>query len=305
LQRIGSTRMGQHNLPSIEMLRGRFSIHVVVFALITGFGSEATAQSMTFRNTDTGATGTIQKWTVPACVASITIEAWGAQGGEGSSGPGGLGAYMKGLFSVKPGDALKVLVGQSGTQCSAEGGGGGGTFVTDGSNNPLIIAGGGGGSAPDGVGTGGSSGPCGLNGNGGGATGGCAGNGGGSEADASSGGGLLTNGGNSRKTEYECSQATGGGKSFLNEGSGGTGNCSKCSGSGAIGGFGGGGATDGFTIGGGGGGEYSGGGGGANNPNHGGGGGGSYNIGTEQSNRGGVQAGHGKVVISFSARCST
>ena len=72
-----------------------------------------------------------------------TIEAWVAQGGDGGAGIRGRGAYMKGTFSVKPGQELKILVGQAGNQCSEEGGGGGGTFVTTMDNS----TGGGGGGA--------------------------------------------------------------------------------------------------------------------------------------------------------------
>lgn len=251
------------------------------------------AQSITFNNTSTGPFGTIQTWTVPPCLDSITIEAWGAQGGNGTIGSGGLGARMKGTFYVTPGQVLKILVGQAGTQCGVEGGGGGGTFVTDNSNNPLIIAGGGGGSSPNSLGTGGTTGSCGLDGMAGGAAGGCAGSGGGAGADASSGGGLLTDGQNSGN--YPCTSPTGAGKSFINGGDGGTSTC--CGPPGPDGGFGGGGSTHGGSIGGGGGGGYSGGGGGANG-NDGGGGGGSYNGGTNQSNSSNVRAGHGEVIIT-------
>src|SRR6218665_3233039 len=93
-------------------------------------------------------TGTIENWTVPAGVTSITIEAKGAEGGYNTSSTttAGLGASMKGDFTVVPGSTLKILVGQQPTN-TAGNGGGGGTFVTDTSNNPLIVAGGGGGSS--------------------------------------------------------------------------------------------------------------------------------------------------------------
>ena len=260
------------------------------------------AQSVTFNNTNTGATGTIQTWTVPPCVTTVTIEAWGAQGGGGNAGPGGLGARMKGDFSVTPGQVLRILVGQMGTQCGTEGGGGGGTFVTDNSNTPLIIAGGGGGSARGSVGLGGTTNTCGLDGQDPGAgfsTGGCAGNGGGVTSGCASGGGLLTNGG-SNGSSSPCTSAPGGGMSFVNGGNGGTANCSFCNGVNADGGFGGGGATFGAADRGGGGG-YSGGGAGAgsNGTEGGGGGGGSYNNGTNQSNASAEHEGHGLVQITW------
>lgn len=260
-----------------------------------GAWSEVSAQTITFNNTSTGPFGTIQTWTVPACNTSITIEVWGAQGGGGNTGPGGLGAYMKGTFSVTPGQTLKILVGQEGTQCSAEGGGGGGTFVTDMANNPLIIAGGGGGSSATSVGLGAVTGSCGLDGLAGGGAGGCAGNGGSGGSSSSSGGGLLTDGANDGN--YPCTAVNGKGIAFINGGNGGYG---TCCGAGANGGFGGGGGTHGQIIGGGGGGGYSGGGGGANG-NDGGGGGGSYNAGTNQSNSDSINAGHGLVVITLSS----
>ena len=48
--------------------------------------------------------GSIETFTVPEGVTSITIEAWGAQGG-GSNG--GKGARMKGDFTVTPGPELR------------------------------------------------------------------------------------------------------------------------------------------------------------------------------------------------------
>src|ERR1051326_5982304 len=92
--------------------------------------------------------GSIVNWTVPAGVTSVTIDAYGAQGGTNLWGyAGGLGARAKGTISVTPGQVLKILVGgQGGGGGSAyTGGGGGGSFVTDASNTPKIIAGGGGG----------------------------------------------------------------------------------------------------------------------------------------------------------------
>ena len=99
-----------------------------------------------FANTSTGATGTIQTWTVPT-TGTYTIDAYGAQGGSGTTYTGGLGARIKGDVALTAGAVLKILVGQQGgTNASYKaGGGGGGTFVTTSTNTPLIIAGGGGG----------------------------------------------------------------------------------------------------------------------------------------------------------------
>ena len=86
----------------------------------------------------------IQEWTVPT-TGTYTIECWGAQGGY----DGGLGARMKGDFSLTIGDVIKIIVGQKGiskTSSSSSGRGGGtsgnggyngrqgGSFVSSGFN---------------------------------------------------------------------------------------------------------------------------------------------------------------------------
>ena len=94
-------------------------------------------------------TGTIETYTVPIGVSSISIQAYGAQGGNYN---GGLGAGMYGEFAVVPGQVLNIVAGQQGivNNCGgpdAYGGGGGGSFVWDPTDDalPLIAAGGGGG----------------------------------------------------------------------------------------------------------------------------------------------------------------
>ncbi len=160
--------------------------------------------TVTLKATSIGTTGNIQYWTVPAGISQITIDAYGAQGGNYT----GKGARMKGTFSVTPGQTLKILVGQKGLDASY-GGGGGGTFVTDLTNNPLIVAGGG--SANPALITNDGT----TNGGGGGCAGG--------------GGGFTGNGGDG---------ASGGGNSFVNGGFGGNGN------NGGAGGYGGGGGGE-------------------------------------------------------------
>jgi len=110
--------------------------------------------TVTFSASGTGATGTLQSWTVPAGVTRVTVEAWGAQGGSGaiygtSVGAGGRGAYVRGTLTVTPGSVLDILVGQAGGSSGGphgnENGGGGGSFVVERTGDlPLIIAGGGG-----------------------------------------------------------------------------------------------------------------------------------------------------------------
>ena len=257
---------------------------VLAVLLTSAFVNAQVTQTFTY-------TGTIETFTVPPCVTSLTIEAKGAQGGNNPSSTttSGLGADIMGVISVTSGQVLQILVGQ---QPSGSNGGGGGSFVVDISNNPLVIAGGGGGScqgtdSPNKNGQVGTSGGLGA---GGGGTGGTAGNGGGVGPYFSSGGGggLLSDG-------LDGWTSGTGGKGFANGGAGGTG--------GANGGFGGGGSGSGYIVGAGGGG-YSGGGGGSNSASGGstgavGGGGGSYNAGTNQTNLGGVQSGHGQVIISY------
>jgi hypothetical protein len=59
-------------------------------------------------------TGGVQMFIVPPCVDSLMLEAWGAQGGAGSTNTGGLGGYAKGDVAVSPGETLYVYVGGTG-----------------------------------------------------------------------------------------------------------------------------------------------------------------------------------------------
>jgi hypothetical protein len=246
------------------------------------------------------ATQGIQKWTVPAA-GTYTIEVWGSstpnQNYRTTYNDHGLGARMKGDFSLVSGDILQILVGQKPAQ-SEFNGGGGGTFVAKGASHAnataLIVAGGGGSHRSqysasgfegllDGVtGTAGvtTQYPGGTNGNGGGV---------GSADQGAGGAGFLVNGLISSISGYTAAY------SFRNGGVGGN----YDSNGGQEGGFGGGGA--GGWGGSGGGGGYSGGGAGNNNSGISaqGGGGGSYNTGTNQDNTAGANEGHGKVTITF------
>lgn len=258
--------------------------------------------------------GEYDTFVVPDGVSSLGIRAKGAQGASGQSGRvGGRGASMYGEFDVEPGSTLIIVVGGEGLGASSgsNGGGGGGTFVvldegiggpgdytiTSGpfaghSVTPLIVAGGGGGTraAAAADGNPGVIGEMGTSGSGSGSTGG------GSPVTAptmggltsggswgSAGGGFVGNGANDGSTG--C-----GGQSFINGALGG--NCGSCSHV-ATGGFGGGGQGRGCS-GGGGGGGWSGGQGGFIA-----GGGGSYNIGINQDNIGGDNAGDGVVEIDI------
>jgi hypothetical protein len=231
----------------------------------------------------------IQEWTVPV-TGTYTIAAWGAQGGNGSNNSGssttmgGLGARMKGEFTLTAGEKLKILVGQKGSEETSASyrpsGGGGGTFVVKSDNTKLIIAGGGGGGGDPSYGQ--TDGGDGIveetNGNTG-----SVGNGG----DASS-----YNGGGAGFTGNGLVNGTTAANSFTNGGTGGnpSGHATQ-----ALGGFGGGGA--GRLLPGGGGG-YSG---GKTTGNWSGSGsafgGGSFNSGANQDNMAGANEGHGKVFI--------
>ncbi len=258
--------------------------------VVNGCGSNG---SITFNYT-----GSLQTYTVPVGVTSISIDASGAQGGSvttSCTATGGLGARMVGDFVVTPGEVLSVLVGQQGLTNGSDAGGGGGSFVVRTGNVCLMAAGGGGGASNN-------IGQCGTNLNGiaasittsgtasanGATAGGTNGNGGGAtNGSGGGGGGFLTNG------IPGTGNANSNGKSYLNGGAGGLGNNNDA------GGYGGGGAGW-FTGGnGGGGGGYSGGATNSSQPFSGGGGGGSYNAGTNQVNTAGFQTGNGRVVISY------
>ena len=242
----------------------------------------------------------IQIWSVPVTGRYI-IEAFGASGANGTASYqpewriGGLGAKMEGTFTLAKGTKLKILVGQEGHRFAdfgdRPGGGGGGTFVTLLDDTPLIIAGGGGGGGtPKKQFEDSDPGQATENGT---RCGGTEGNGG-QPCNANTGNvdsGILAGGGAGLK-------GNGGGRgggaifgslSFINGGTGGICPTSK-------GGFGGG--SCGFVMGGGGGG-YSGGGIMGNSSSGVAGGGGSYNVGTNQQNKAGVNKGDGKVIITL------
>ena len=216
-------------------------------------------------------TGAIEAFEVPDCASTLTVEAWGAQGGGGPTVTGGLGAYISGTFTVDGSEALDILVGGAGADASnssSQGGGsgGGGSFVVGTDDTPWVIAGGGGGALYSLEGVGGN--PRELNGGPGqiteagqagdaGGAGGTEGNGGETWAwtgwhSATGGGGFLSSGSAASNGNGSFGTANQPGTAFLDGGAGGLGGDQ-----GRDGGFGGGGSA-GFT--GGGGGGYSGGG---------------------------------------------
>jgi hypothetical protein len=233
--------------------------------------------------------GIAQSFTVPACVDSIVIECWGAQGGavtvESPFPQGGLGARMRGKFAVTPGQVLNVVVGARGNPDPSSSGGGGGSGVGDG-NTPWIVAGGGGGhdfQDPNFAGVHAVTTTAGVTGNG---TGGAGGVGGADGGDMIYSGTHISRGGrgwNSGSTGSTGQNGVSGSTTTTN---------------GTFGLGGGGGSVGyGYCNCGGGGGGYSGG--GSANINQSGGGGGSYNLGVQQSNSDGVRTGSGQVIISW------
>jgi hypothetical protein len=110
-------------------------------------------------------TGSVQTWTVPAGVTSVSFTANGAQGGASSAGygTGGLGGRVQGTLNVTPGQVLNIYVGGTASGVTGGwngggngptsyttwgGGGGGATDVRIGGtslNNRVLVAAGGGG----------------------------------------------------------------------------------------------------------------------------------------------------------------
>ena len=226
-------------------------------------------------------TGSIQNWTVPTGVTSLSFTAEGAQGGSGTAGYGfgGLGGRVQGSLSVTPGQVLSIYVGQmplsniggfngggNGANNTYGRGGGGATDIRIGgvalANRVVVAAGGGGGGTN-----------C-FSGN---------------QNNGGVGGG--TTGGNG----YQCNQQT----NYVGLGGTQTAGGNNLGGLGQAGGLGQGG-NGGTTYGGGGGGGYYGGGGGSYG---GGGGGSSYALATVVSNSivtSGVRTGNGELTISWS-----
>jgi hypothetical protein len=250
--------------------------------------------------------GSLQSWTIPACISQLTITAAGASGAtvtKYNSNTGGLGAVMQGTFAVTGGHVVHIMVGQQGD--GTVGGGSGGTFVIDATSSTiLVIAGGGGGAGIGGNGLNASTSTTGVSGmvvNGGGTGGsGGGGGGGGTGYGGGGGGGYCGNGGNAAQSYgvggtggsgcVNGTDATGTvcintqGLSYQNGGGGGVPTCYVNNANG-YGGYGGGGDSIWGNACGGGGGGYSGGGGGGYNGGFGyGGGGGSINNGTNQTN---------------------
>jgi hypothetical protein len=129
------------------------------------FNSQSLAATNTF-----DFTGSNQSFTVPAGVTSITMEGFGAAGGDNEAGDasGGNGGYLKSTITVTPGDLLTIVVGKGGGINDepfgdggqggegddgpfAAGSGGGVTYVKNSSNETLFVIGAGGGAGGAGL----------------------------------------------------------------------------------------------------------------------------------------------------------
>ena len=229
---------------------------------------------------------TFTSFVVPAGVTSLTLDAYGAQGGASSHGPNSAqGGHISAVVTVTPGSTLQVYVGgKGGDGTGAVGGAGGANGGGDGAGGQVNGAGGGGGWSGVKFGAtvlvvagGGGAGAGGLQpgGAGGGGTGG------------DGGGGIEGGHGGSQAASGEGGVGSGGGISGAN-------------GTPFQGGAGGGGTQ--FGGGGGGGGYYGGGGGGGDSTfvfSGGGGGGSSYAISAPITNDQGVRSGNGQVTLTW------
>ena len=148
----------------LQLFKKNIYLSVIIFFIF--FNSQSLAATNTF-----DFTGSNQSFTVPAGVTSITMEGFGAAGGDNEAGDasGGNGGYLKSTITVTPGDVLTIVVGkgggindepfgdggQGGTGGPlgnyAAGSGGGATYVKNSSNETLFVIGAGGGAGGAGL----------------------------------------------------------------------------------------------------------------------------------------------------------
>ena len=95
--------------------------------------SQQYAHSIGFRAGSSGITATVYNWTVPAGVTKLFVEAWGGGGGGAAGGGGGGGGYAATEWTVTPGAAVAINIGEGGEGASTPAGDGenaGNTTVT-------------------------------------------------------------------------------------------------------------------------------------------------------------------------------
>jgi len=240
-------------------------------------------------------TGTVQTFTVPPCVGTLTVDVRGGEGANAAdrlptNSTGGLGGRAQGVLTVTPGQVINIYVGSAGltngnggyngggaggsssagSSCQGgfAGGGGGASDIRIGGTalaNRVIVAGGGGGSGRDYCN--GSCQPCGCGGSGG-AGGGLTGNNGSAAGNCNfgyPGSGTNFGGGGSQSVTANGGPGdnggTGGSAGTLGNGGAGAGGSLDVAGGGGGGGYfgggGGGSASSGSGVGGGGGGGGS------------------------------------------------
>lgn len=103
-------------------------------------------------------TGSLQTFTVPTGISSITVTLKGAGGGNAQNSVnagaplylGGNGAYVQGTLSVLPESNYSIVVGGKGVTAAGGAGGGGFSGILNSSNLAVMIAGGGGGASSSG-----------------------------------------------------------------------------------------------------------------------------------------------------------
>jgi hypothetical protein len=161
----------------------------ITLAAIPAVCQGTTTAILSYNNTIPFAfTGSMQTWTVPSGVDTITFDAQGARGGYRSGGTGtpGFGGRVQGKLAVTPGEVLNLFVGGSGATGSASGaaggyngggtsvnfggGGGGATDIRVGGTtlgDRIVVAGAGGGGGADGASINGGNGGNLIGGNGG------------------------------------------------------------------------------------------------------------------------------------------
>lgn len=130
---------------------------VILQVARTGGCSDADTQSVVVQNcpNPTGSqtfnyTGTMQTFTVPNCVDTLTIDMYGASGGNGQNGSRGLGGRVQCKLGVNPGEVLNIFIGAQGTNGSGSSGGNGGYNgggSASGYSNTCYTGGGGGGAS--------------------------------------------------------------------------------------------------------------------------------------------------------------
>ncbi len=269
------------------MRRNRISIAAAAVALVAGSALVTSGGAGAQDGTETfDFTGSEQTWVVPDDVCEVTVDAYGAQGGDGgdvdiprqNDDLGALGGRATATIAVTPGETLYVYVGgQGGDGGFDPGTGGAGGFNDGGDGGTAGGAGGGGGGGASDVRQGGSSWDdtvviAGGGGGGGGGLDGGDGGGGGGTSGADGNDSLddpaATGGGGGTQVAHGADGTDSGGETYAGGGGGGAG-------------------------------WYGGGGGGAGWYGGGGGGGGSGHGPAGVSLEAGVRSGDGQVTISF------